>query len=201
MNFFILYVSLPALFFRILSQDAVRAAGADQLRQGDGAGDGRGLLLAFMNRPDPRAAGSADATLAGVAGGFGNVGYMGPGLALATLGPEAAVPVALIFCFDALLIFTLMPLLMAFSGASKVGFGRALLDVVRSIVLNPLLIAAAIGVAARRPYHIEPPVAVDRLLEFLYTSAAPCALFALGVTVALRPMQRMSRPRCRCSSA
>ena len=60
----------------------------------------------------------ADATLAGVAGGFGNVGYMGPGLALATLGPEAAVPVALIFCFDALLIFALVPLLMAFSGAT-----------------------------------------------------------------------------------
>ena len=37
--------------------------------------------------------------LAGVAGGFGNVGYIGPGLALATLGPEAAVPVALVFCF------------------------------------------------------------------------------------------------------
>lgn len=39
---------------------------------------------------------------AGVAAGFGNVGYMGPGLAL---GPEAAVPVALVFCFDALVDF------------------------------------------------------------------------------------------------
>ena len=34
-------------------------------------------------------------------------------------------------------------------------------------------------------------MAVDRLLQFLYTSAAPCALFALGVTVALRPLERM----------
>ena len=33
-------------------------------------------------------------------------------------------------------------------------------------------------------------MAIERLLAFLYTSAAPCALFALGVTVALRPMQR-----------
>ena len=54
--------------------------------------------------------------MAAVAGGFGNVGYMGPGLSLAAIGPEAAVPVALIFSFDALLIFTLVPLLMAFSG-------------------------------------------------------------------------------------
>ena len=72
----------------------------------------------------------ADATLAAVAGGFGNVGYMGPGLALAAIGPEAAVPVALIFSFDALLIFTLVPLLMAFSGPRS-GLGRALLDVAK----------------------------------------------------------------------
>ena len=69
------------------------------------------------------------------------------------------------------------------------GFGRAILDAVRSIVLNPLLISAGIGALAAA-YHFEPPVAIERLLAFLYTSAAPCALFALGVTVALRPMQR-----------
>jgi predicted permease len=115
---------------------------------------------------------------------------MGPGLALATLGPEAAVPVALIFSFDALLIFTLVPLLMAVSGASKAGLGRAVGVVLRSILLNPLLIAAALGVAAAA-LRLEPPVALARLLEFLYTSAAPCALFALGVTVALRPASRM----------
>lgn len=99
------------------------------------------------------------------------------------------MPVALIFCFDALLIFALVPLLMAISGTSKAGLGRALMDVVRGTVLNPLLIAAGLGVAAAAT-HFEPPVALDRLLAFLYTSAAPCALFALGVTVALRPLER-----------
>jgi len=115
---------------------------------------------------------------------------MGPGLALAAVGPEAAAPVALIFSFDALLIFTLVPLLMAFSGTTKTGLGRALLDVAKGIFLNPLLIAAALGVGAAAVQY-EPPVAIDRLLQFLYTSAAPCALFALGVTVALRPLERM----------
>ena len=66
-----------------------------------------------------------EATLAGFAGGFGNVGYMGPGPALATLGPEAAVPVALVFCFDAVLIFVLVPLLMTFSKAGNIRVGRA----------------------------------------------------------------------------
>jgi len=115
---------------------------------------------------------------------------MGPGLALATLGAEAAAPVALIFCFDALLFFVLVPLLMAFARASGAGIGRALWDVTRSVLLNPLLLAAGLGAAAAAA-GFEPPVAADRLLQFLYASAAPCALFALGVTVALRPVGRV----------
>ena len=47
----------------------------------------------------------AGSTIAALAGGYGNIGYMGPGLALATLGPAAAVPVALIFCFDTIFSF------------------------------------------------------------------------------------------------
>ena len=47
----------------------------------------------------------AELTIAGLAGGYGNIGYMGPGLALATLGSEATAPVALIFCFDNILLF------------------------------------------------------------------------------------------------
>jgi len=191
MNFFILYVALPALFFRILSKtpfeqlarlDFVAAtvlatASAFTIAYVIGLIIGRGRL--------------ADATIAAVAGGFGNVGYMGPGLALAAIGPEASVPVALIFSFDALLIFTLVPLLMAFSGKSRAGVGHALLDVGRGIFLNPLLLAAALGVAAAA-IQFEPPVALDRLLQFLYTTAAPCALFALGVTVALRPLEHVA---------
>jgi malonate transporter len=189
MNFFILYVALPALFFRILSRTPL-----EQLAQIDFVGatvlaSASAFTIAYIVGLVLRRGNLGEATIAAVAGGFGNVGYMGPGLSLAAIGPEASVPVALIFSFDALLIFTLVPLLMAFSGSST-GLGRALRDVATSIFLNPLLIAAALGVGAAA-LKWEPPEAVDRLLQFLYTSAAPCALFALGVTVALRPLERM----------
>ena len=189
MNVFILYVALPALFFRILSRTPL-----EQLAQIDFVGatvlaSASAFTIAYIVGLILRRGNLGEATIAAVAGGFGNVGYMGPGLSLAAIGPEASVPVALIFSFDALLIFTLVPLLMAFSGSST-GLGRALRDVARSIFLNPLLIAAALGVGAAA-LKWEPPEAVDRLLQFLYTSAAPCALFALGVTVALRPLERM----------
>ena len=62
-----------------------------------------------------------------------NVSLGGPGLALATLGAAANVPVALIFCFDTLLLFTLVPFLMTLSDpqrkaadASKAAYQKAL---------------------------------------------------------------------------
>ena len=79
-----------------------------------------------------------ESTIAGLAGGYGNIGYMGPGLALATLGAQAAVPVALIFCFDTLLLFSLVPFMMAVASPEKKSIGSVALDVVRRIGTNPL---------------------------------------------------------------
>ena len=188
MNFYILYVSLPALFFRILSKTPFEQLAQLDFIKATTLATAGAFTIALTIGLVLRRGKLGEATLAGVAGGFGNVGYMGPALALATLGQAAAVPVALIFCFDALLIFTLVPLLMAFSGTNGNGIGRALLEVAKGILLNPLLISAALGVLAAA-YQVEPPVALERLLQFLFTSAAPCALFALGVTLALRPFE------------
>ena len=103
---------------------------------------------------------------------------------------EATVPVALIFSFDALLVFAIVPILMSLGGSRAAGIAPTLRKVVTSIVLNPLLVAAGLGVGAAA-LRLGLPVALDRLLQFLYLSAAPCALFAIGVTVALRPINRM----------
>ena len=39
--------------------------------------------------------------------------------------------------------------------------------------------------------EFQPPQAIDTLLTFLSNAAAPCALFAMGVTVAQQPMGRV----------
>jgi predicted permease len=190
MNIFILYVTLPALFFRILSKTPLEQLAQVDFIKATTLATACAFALALVVGLILRRGKLDEALLSGVAGGFGNVGYMGPGLALATLGPQAAAPVALIFCFDALLFFVVVPVMMAFTRSADAGIGRALKQVVRGVVLNPLLIAAALGTLAAAA-QVEPPVAVGRLLEFLYVSAAPCALFALGVTVALRPVGRI----------
>ena len=190
MNFFIVYVALPALFYRILAQTPL-----DQLAQirfivGTTLATLSAFCLAFAVGFAMRRRHVAEATIAGLAGSFGNIGYMGPGLALATLGAEATAPVALIFCFDTLLLFSLVPLLMGFAGTQQKTMAATALEVVMRIVTNPFMIASALG-AASAALHFEPPAALDRLMGFLQNAAAPCALFVLGVTVALRPLDRM----------
>jgi predicted permease len=188
MNFFIIYVALPALFYRIVAQTPLEQLANPRYVVATTLGTliayGLGFAIGFLMLGRQIAL----ATMAGLAGGYGNIGYMGPGLALATLGPEAAAPVALIFCFDTLLLFSLIPLLMALADPKRGGLLANLRSVVRQIVLNPLVIATALGVASAA-VSFQPPVALDRLLQFLQQAAAPCALFALGVTVALRPLE------------
>ncbi len=190
MNFFIVYVSLPALFYRILAQTPL-----DQLAQVDfifatTLATFWAFAVSFAVGMVVRKGNIGESAIAGLAGGYGNIGYMGPGLALATLGQQAAVPVALIFCFDNIVLFTIVPFLMALRGNQPVSVGAVALEVVKRVAGHPLIIASALGVLSAA-VHFQPPVALDRLLQFLQNAAAPSALFTLGVTVALRPLQRM----------
>jgi predicted permease len=190
MNFFLLYVSLPALFFRIMSRTPF-----EQLNNLPFVVTSTvatiivftiaGLVGRWIGGITLR-----QGAMAALAGGYGNIGYMGPGLALAVLGPEAAVPVALIFCFDSIFLFSIVPLLMAVTGPDKRPLGPTILLVLRGILLHPLIVAAYFGAAAAA-FHIQLPVAIDGTLAFLQNAAAPVALFTLGVTVALRPLGRV----------
>ena len=186
MNFFIIYVTLPALFYLILARTPFeQLANLPFVLATTLATLGMfavALAIALLIRRGAL----PEATIAGMAGSYGNIGYMGPGLALATLGPQAAVPVALIFCFDTILMFSLVPLLMALAGTGNKPPGAAALEVMRRIVTHPFIIATAAGVAAAA-LRFEPPVALERMLQFLQSAAAPCDLFTLGVTVARRP--------------
>ncbi|MET0671118.1 MAG: AEC family transporter [Xanthobacteraceae bacterium] len=189
MDFFILYMALPALFYRILAKTPFEQLNNVPFIVTATLATFLVLTLSFAVALAIRRD-LAQSTIAALAGAYGNIGYMGPGLALATLGAQAAAPVALIFCFESLLFFSLVPLLMAVARPGAPSFAAAAVEVVRKIVCHPLVIATVLGVLSAA-MDFEPPVALDRLMQFLQSAAAPCALFTLGVTVALRPFERV----------
>jgi malonate transporter and related proteins len=190
LNFFLLYVALPALFFRIMARTPFEQLNNLPFILATTLSTLTAFSLSALAGRLGGVTRAKEIAMTGLGGGYGNIGYMGPGLALAAVGPQAAVPVALIFCFDSILIFSLMPLLMGVFGDERRPFRTTVLAALRQVVLNPLIVASALGALAAA-LHIQTPIALDRTLEFLQGAAAPVALFALGVTVALRPFVRM----------
>jgi predicted permease len=191
MNFFIIYVSLPALFYLILSQTPLEQLAQVDFIVATTLSTFCAFAIAFIIGILVNKRRIDQSTIAGLAGSYGNIGYMGPGLALSTLGPTAAVPVALIFCFDTLLLFSVVPFMMAIASPEKKSVVSIALEVARRIGTNPLVIASALGITSAA-FHFHPPLAIERLMQFLQNASAPCALFTLGVTVALRPLKKAS---------
>ena len=190
MNFFLLYVSLPALLFGIMSKTPFEELNNPPFLIATTLGTTTAFFLALFTGRLMGGLPLREATLAGLSGAYGNIGYMGPGLALAVLGSKAAAPTALIFCCDSIFLFTIVPLLIALTDSKHPSLWHTLGVVVRQIVLNPLIMSACLGALAAA-LHLHLPVAVDRTVLFLQNAAAPTALFVLGVTVALRPFGRV----------
>jgi malonate transporter and related proteins len=190
MNFFLLYVSLPALLFGIMSKTPFSELNNPPFLIATTLGTMIAFVLAMGVGRFTGSLSLREATLAGLSGAYGNIGYMGPGLALAVLGAKAAAPTALIFCCDSIFLFTIVPLLIELADSDHPSLLHALGVVLRQIALNPLIMSAVAG-ALSAALHIHLPVAIDNMVLFLQNAAAPTALFVLGVTVALRPFKRV----------
>lgn len=191
MNFFVIYLALPALFFTLIARTPLEDLANWRFVLATTASTFAVFLLSFGIGYAVSRRNIPEATLQGVAGSYSNIGYMGPGLTLAVLGAGATVPTALIFCFDNALLFILLPLCMALGGTEKASPGRMALDVARRIAFHPFILATLAGVVAA-VFAWEPPQALEQMIAFLRNAAAPCALFAMGVTVALRPLKRVT---------
>ena len=193
MNFFIVYLALPALFFNLLSQTPVEKLTSWSFVLTTLLGTYCAFSIAFCIGVFATDGDVPESTIQGLAGAYGNIGYMGPGLAIAVFGDAAVVPVALIFCFDNMMHFAMTPLLMAISGnGPKQTAAQAGMEVLERIFTHPFIVATIIGILAA-VLQIQPPEPLSRMLGFLANAAAPCALFAMGVTLALAPMGRLPK--------
>jgi len=187
LQFFVVYLALPALFFQMLAQTPIEELANWRFVAATTAATAVAFALAFGIGMLASRGRIPEATIQGLVGGYANVGYMGPGLTLAALGAAATVPTALIFCFDSVLLFTLVPVLMAVGGNEGGGVRATTMVCLKRIFTHPFILATIAGVAAAA-IEFRPPQALDQLLTYLRSAAAPCALFAMGVTAALRPI-------------
>ncbi len=190
MNTFIIYAALPALFFKLVSRTPFEDLTRIDFIGTDLAATYSIFIVLFVIGRWIRRSSLADCTIQSFAGAYGNIGYMGPGLALLALGEGAAVPVALIVCLENALHFIVAPALMAAAGDDRRSPGRLAIDIARKVVFHPFILSTALGFVAAGS-HVDQPLAFQRFIDYLAQAAAPCALFAMGVTLALRPLKRI----------
>ncbi len=192
LHIFVFYVALPALFFQLVSRTPIEELANWKFIASTTFVTYCAFFVAFMVGILSSRGNIAESTIQGAVGSYSNVGYLGPGLTLAALGPAAAVPTALIFTFDNIFMFTVIPLLMALNNNEQgnSSLSAILLGVGKKVLFHPFIMATILGVTAAY-FQFVPPDPIDRLIRMLSQAAAPCALFAIGITMAQRPLRRI----------
>jgi malonate transporter len=191
LDFFVFYMALPALFFQLIAETPLARMSSWSFITMTTFGTYCTFAIAFSIAALTNRGNVPVATIQGLVGSYANTGYMAPGLTVAAFGPAAAIPTALIFSFDSALLFTLVPLMMALGNSERADPLKVLATVAQSVFLHPFIIATIAGflVAAS---GLDLPSPIGSLLTLLRSAAAPCALFALGVGLALRPPKRIT---------
>lgn len=174
---FIFYLALPALLFqsvRIVPPGAASLFGFLAVTTAMTALMFMlGWLIGRGNTTDDHPA------VFGLAASYSNIGYMGPALTVAVLGPAAGAPAAFVFCADVLLIFTIWPAMIASGSRGMVRIVQSL----KKVVTHPFILATlAALIFARTGWTL--PVFLDTPLTGFQHAAAPAALFSLGLTLA-----------------
>ena len=193
---FVFTFAIPALLFRALANTDL----PDVLPWGLWGSYYGGILIVW-------AIGSAfavyvlrrhfkDAVVIGFGGGFSNTVMLGIPIILTAFGEEASVPLFLILAFHGLTVFTICTFLLETAqaaerhdGASRPNPRVILLDSLKGMARNPLIWALGSGVIFGQT-GLTLPVPVDGVLEKLGQAGIPCALFAMGATLARYEIRR-----------
>ncbi len=136
-----------------------------------------GLLLFRLN--------TQESGVLGLASAYPNYGYMGVPLAIMAFGHEAALPMALILLADTVVLLALVAIFVA---PRQGHFGVVILNIIRTMISNPLLVSVVVGVIFAL-FELKLPEMVNGLVVMLSGAAAPTALFALGMTLYGQPLR------------
>lgn len=180
---FVYYVAIPALLFRTLSQ-GLPSRGLDWsiLFAYFGGAFATYALASLAGRGLFRLGGE-EAGVMGMGAGFANLVMMGIPLIATAYGRDGLIPVMLIVAFHSVLLIGGTTLWVEVARGGRGGFGPTLLATAGSLLRNPVMLGMAAGVGyGLTGLGLWSPV--DRFTQLLSQAAPPCALFALGATLA-----------------
>lgn len=129
----------------------------------------------------------AENGIQGMAAAFPNVGYIGLPLLLMIYGDQAALPAVIIIIFDHI---TNLPMATAMIEAGQ-GKHSSVYAIFRKVIVglarNPLIVSTTLGILWGLT-KLPLPSPAASFLNLMANAAGPTALFALGATLAGRPL-------------
>jgi malonate transporter len=185
-NAFVFYFALPAFLFNLVATSQLKnILNAPFVAAYLSAGFSVFVVAALLGRLLFKVQ-SGEAALQGSAAVLGNTGYMGLPLVAAVFGEEAAIPLVLGLTLEVTLI---IPFTIALVEATKGpgGWSRVPSSVTGALARNPLIVAIFAG-ALISAIGLGLPTPVENFTDLLGGTAGPCALFALGATLAGRSL-------------
>ncbi len=182
LNRYVVYLSLPALLFRAMTQVDLAQAAHWGFVAAFAGGIAATFLASFLGaRRTQRAL--TDRSIQGLAASYANAGYMGIPLCLALFGAESLAPATFTTLLTASVLFGFAIALIEFDRQQAPSLRATLLKVGRALMRNPLLAAPMLGLAWAFT-GVPVPEGLDRYVALLGASASPCALVTIGLFLA-----------------
>ncbi len=182
-NAFVFYFALPTFLFNLMATSPLGdVVNGPFVAAYLGAGLPVFAVAAILGRLIFKVHPS-EATLQGSAAVLGNTGYMGLPLVAAAFGDRAAIPLVLGLTLEVTVLIPLTIILIEAEKGLGGGLSSLLGSVAGAMIRNPLMIAIFAG-ALVSASGLGLPTPIENFTDLLGGAAGPCALFALGATLA-----------------
>jgi predicted permease len=185
---FVFYFALSAMLFRFsanLRFDEIfepRLAAA--YLWGTAFTWGIGMTVAFLRGLD-----LPTASIEAQCGAIGNTGFLGVPMLALLLGQQAVGPIILVLSIDLIVFSSLLTLMV--TGARE---GRMHLGIIKRLAIgllkNPMIVSIGLGLMVSAG-GLPVPEPVNSFLTTLGNAATPCALFAIGASLASKSAERV----------
>jgi malonate transporter and related proteins len=123
-------------------------------------------------------------------GVIGNVGFLGIPMLSLLLGPAAVGPVLLVLAVDLIVFSSLLTMLVTGLRAGRISL-RSFGILGAGLARNPMIVSVVLGILWGSTGQ-SLPVPLNEFLTLLGAAATPCALFAIGASLAGRNAERLA---------
>lgn len=137
--------------------------------------------------------GMSDQGIFGMTSSHANLVMVGIPIVLTAFGPESALPMLLLIAFQSITLMPITIVLIQWGRGRPEHLGRQLGTTLLELLRNPIIVSILLG-AALNLGGVTLWKPLGDSVDLLGTAAIPCALFALGASLAGYPLQGALAP-------